>query len=442
MKRALPPVQELLAYSAAALAKAIRERSVSSAEVVGAYLARIDQVNPSINALVQTNPRALEEAHAADSRLEGGASVGPLHGVPFTAKDVLAVEGLVAAVGIPERRHVVPKRDATVVARMRNAGAVLLGKTNTPPFGGGGETDNPVYGRTLNPFDLERTPGGSSGGEAALLAAGGSPLGLGSDSGGSLRLPAHFCGVATIKPTHGRVPISGFFPPTGAMADPRSTIGPMARSVEDLVLALPLLCGPDGRDPSVPPVPAPTLAGVDLRGLRFAFHTHFGETRPSDETDECVRQVARLLNEAGAVGSELDPPELEESFRITIEYWSRSGRTGAEVDQALRDWDKYRRGMMGFMESVDLVVSPVCAHPAPGHGTVGAETFKYTVPYSLTGAPVAVVRVGTSREGLPIGVQLAAAPWQDGLALAAAAAVEAALGPFPAPGLEGEASVG
>ena len=212
----------LCAASATSLARMIRERDVSSLEVVDAYLARIDDVNPKLNAVVQIAPDARDRARDADAALARGDEVGPLHGVPFTVKDWIEAEGLICAAGFAERAQFVPKRDATVVARMRAAGAILLGKTNV--------TDGaPVYPRPNNPYDLARSPGGSSSGEAAIIAAGGSPLGLGSDSGGSIRLPAAWCGVAGLRPTSGLVPNTGHFPRIGAMHDPRTAIGPIAR---------------------------------------------------------------------------------------------------------------------------------------------------------------------------------------------------------------------
>ncbi len=193
--------------NASELAQAIRGRERSAAEVVDAHLRRIEAVNPRVNAVVQVDgERALAQAREADAALARGEAIGPLHGVPFTVKDNLEAAGIEMTIGAPERRGVVAERDAVVVARMRAAGAILLGKTNCPAYGGGIETDNEVYGRTNNPYDLERTPGGSSGGEAAAIAAGCSPCGFGTDSGASVRLPAHFCGLAALKPTAGRVP--------------------------------------------------------------------------------------------------------------------------------------------------------------------------------------------------------------------------------------------
>jgi amidase len=234
--------------TALGLARRIAARELSAEEVVRAHLERIEETK-AINAVVALNPRALDDARAAPD--------GPLHGVPFTVKDNIAASGLPMAIGVPERSGVVADTDATVVARLKQAGAILLGKTNCPPWGGGIETDNPVYGRTNNPYDLARTPGGSSGGEAAIVAAGGSPCGLGTDSGASIRLPAHFCGLAALKPTTGRVPLTGVLDDEGqlgTLGDPRTVVGPLARSIEDVALLFELIAGPDGRDAGVVPV--------------------------------------------------------------------------------------------------------------------------------------------------------------------------------------------
>ena len=231
-------MDDVIYASATDLARAIRAKAISSAEVVQVYLQRIEAVNPHLNAVVQLRPEAaLAEARAADAALARRQVLGPLHGVPMTIKDSLDTAGIITTGGTTGRASFVPAQDATVVARLRQAGAILLGKTNTPELTLWGETDNLVYGRTNNPFDLTRTPGGSSGGAAAIIAAGGSPLDIGSDTRGSIRLPAHFNGIAGIKPTSGRVPRTGHIVPWGLGAvDALTQLGPLARSVEDLGL--------------------------------------------------------------------------------------------------------------------------------------------------------------------------------------------------------------
>ena len=224
------------------IAQAIRAKEISAQEVVTAYLARIEATKAQINAVIQLAPEAMAEARQADADLAQGIVHGPLHGVPFTVKDSFATANLVS--GLDQRiRQRYPTTDATVVARLRAAGAILLGKTNCPPNGSGSDAENAIFGRTLTPHAPDRTAGGSSGGEAALIAAGGSPLGLGSDVRGGLRVPAHYCGIASLKPTTGRGPNTGVYNQPGGLTDPRSQCGPLARTVGDLALLLPIIAG-------------------------------------------------------------------------------------------------------------------------------------------------------------------------------------------------------
>jgi amidase len=412
-----------MAATAIETARLVRERELTAVEVVEAHLARIDAVNGELNAVVQVDgERALAAAAAPND--------GPLCGVPFTVKDNLEAAGIVMAIGAPERADVIPANDATVVARLRAAGAILIGKTNCPPYGGGIETDNPVYGRTSNPYDLSRTCGGSSGGEAAAVAAGLSTCGAGTDSGASVRLPAHFCGVAAIKPTAGRIPVTGVIDdegPIGALSDVRTQVGPLARSVADVALLLRLLAGPDGRDAGVPPVALHDPR--EVRGLRVAAFGAYDYAEADADTAAVLGVGAAALREAGAVVSEAGPPRG--GHDLTIEVWrSYADETG--LYRLLRRWDAFRTEMLAFGERFDLLLSPVFAGPAPVHGTLsGAETVdptSFTTPHSLTGWPAATVRCGTSSDGLPIGLQLVAKPWREDVALAAAAVLEAALG--------------
>ena len=255
---------ELFFASASWLAEGLRTGELSSLEVVDAYLARIETVNPSLNAVVRLNDDAREDARRADRERSSGALRGALHGVPFTAKDSLDTAGVVTTAGTFAWRERVPTRDATVVARVRAAGGILLGKTNTPEFTWSSETDNDVYGRTSNPYDLSRSPGGSSGGPAAIVAAAGSPFDIGSDTGDSIRQPSHVCGIAGLKPTSGRVPRTGHWPGYEGLFESFTQLGPMARRVEDLELLLPILAGPDGEDPHVPPVALGDPAAVEI----------------------------------------------------------------------------------------------------------------------------------------------------------------------------------
>jgi amidase len=359
--------------------------------------------------------------------------------VPFTVKDNICAAGLPMAIGAPERAGVVASEDATVVARLRAAGAILLGKTNCPPYGGGIETDNPVYGRTRNPYDLARTPGGSSGGEAAAIAAGCSPCGVGTDSGASVRLPAHFCGLAALKPTAGRIPVTGILDDEGqigALSDPRTQPGPLARSVADVALLLALLAGPDGRDGGVAPVALGDPDDVDIRALRVAVHTEDGLAHPTPETAATVLDAAGALRDAGATVEDARPPSG--GHELTMEVWaSYDGLDAAGLYALLRRWDGFRAAMLGFAERYDVILSPVFPEPARLHGTMNRpgemDPTSFTTPANLTGWPAATVRCGTSPKGLPIGVQLVARPWRDDVALAAAQALEDALGGWRPP---------
>lgn len=461
-------MDNLIFTSASELAQAIRDHKISSQELVKAYLARIEGVNPAINAVVQLRAEAaLEEARTYDAALAKGEIKGPLHGLPMTVKDSLETAGIISTAGTSGRATFVPARDAAPVARMKAAGAIVLGKTNLPELLLGFESDNLVYGRTNNPYDLSRTCGGSSGGEAASQAAGCSAIGLGSDTGGSIRIPAHFCGVASIKPTSGRVARTGQFPPYGGMTDRMSQVGILARRVEDLILALPLISGMDWVDQSVVPMPLGDPNAVELKGLRVAFHTDNGIATPTSETISAVQASAKTLEEAGAAVEEKAPPALDQVLEIALTLLNPDG--GARIQTALQAigtrqaspllqrflelrqrqtalsasdlvslmsrWDAFRSAMIGFMAAYDVIICPACSVPAMPHGTTldNSAAFSYVMTYNLTGWPVVVVRAGTSPEGLPIGVQVVARPWREDVALAVARNIETALGGWQPP---------
>lgn len=428
--------------SATQLARLIRSRALSVTEVVQACLDRIAAVNPSLNAVVQSDAeRALSRAVAADHAASRGEWWGPLHGVPFTVKDWIETHDLICAAGYPARASYIPPEDATVVARMRQAGAILLGKTNAV-------SGNEVYGLTNNPYRITHSPAGSSSGEAAIIAAGGSPVGLGSDSGGSIRQPAHNCGVAGLKPTTGRVPLTGHYPRINVMNDPRTVIGPLARYVEDLALVLPIIQGMDWRDASVVPAPLAEWRLVRLGGLRVVYYTDYQGITPPADVVRTVRAAAHALADAGALVEERMPPLVEETYRITRDYWRRpepeswdewdagdeTQLSSLEVEQHLFLWDRFRRAMIAFMDGVDIIVTPAAQYPARPHDD-DAGHIAYTLTYSLVGYPVVVVRSGTADDGMPIGVQVVAQPWRDDVALAAAAYLEQVLGGWQRAGL-------
>jgi amidase len=428
-------VEEIWLGGAVRTAELIRGRVVSSVEVVESFLQRIDAVNPIVNAVVVVvRERAIHEARAADESLARGETLGPLHGVPFTAKDILDTAGVETSAGNPGQVGEVPNEDAVAVARMRRAGGILLGKTNVPPGGSGGVTDNLVHGRTTNPYDQARSPAGSSGGEAAIQAAGGSPVGLASDSGGSLRVPAHFCGVAALKPTTGRVPNTGAFELPGGLTDTRTQIGPLSRFVQDLGPILEIISGPDGRDAGVVPVLIGDPEAVNPAEQRVACYTDDGTTPTSDETAAAVRNAADALAAAGWIVTEHQPEYVgRDAIDITKRYWGWDELSGGECVQLLLDWDAFRTRMLQFMEAVDVIVCPTAPGPAALHGEAVETMFNYTLPFSLTGQPCVVVPSSFTEERLPIGVQVVARVWREDVALAAAQQIEATTGGWRRP---------
>lgn len=452
-------MNQLICGSATGLAKAIRTKKVSSREVVDAYLKRIEEVNPKLNAVIQlTAETAYEQAFKADEASACGNIPGPLHGVPITLKDSFDSAGIISTGGTMGRKAFVPSRDATVMARLRKAGAIPLGKTNTPELTLSYDTNNLIYGQTNNPYDVDYSPGGSSGGAAAIVAACGSAFDVGSDYGGSLRYPSHCCGVTTIKPTSGRVPRTGHILPFGGVLDSFQQVGPIARYVEDLNLVLPLISGPDWIDPSIVPMPFGDPDKVDLKKLRIAFHIDNGIISPSDETQKAVMKAAKLLESEGAFLQETRPDGIEQSYDIMMGLLSADG--GESVRRLLRDagtqentlpwleyakpidtvlfdalivkWYNFRRTMLSFIKDYDVILCPVNAFPALLHGSLNDDlkAFSYTMTYNLTGWPSSVVRGGISQNGLPIGLQIIAQPWREDISLAVAGYFEKTLGGF------------
>ena len=420
-------MRDVIGASAGWLARAIADKKLSSVEVVRAHLEHIHTVNPRLNAVVfATAESAIKEARAADRRAKNRKAVlGPLHGVPFTAKDIFNTAGLPTTTGLRMLRSRIPDHDATVVARLRRAGAILIGKTNCPPGGSDEDGWTPARGATRNPYDVNRSPGLTSSGEAAIIAAGGSPLGLGSDSGGSIRLPAHYCGVAALKPTAGLIPVTGAYGLAGGVSDTRSQVGPMARYVSDLRIAMRVLAGPDGLDSGVAPVRAWTAP--KLEGLRVAWYADDGLARPTATVAATVKAAARALAAAGCNVTEERPPSLGEAYLVTLAFWGRKRMSYEHMYERL---DAFRTSVLKFMSRFDLVLSPVAPDIAPllKIKPVTNHQLSYTVPYSLSGNPCVVVRAGTSPENMPIGVQVVAGNWRDATALKAARAIERALG--------------
>lgn len=278
------------------------------------------------------------------------------------------------------------------------------------------------------------------------MAAGGSPLGLGSDSGGSIRWPAHCTGVVGLKPSTGLVPNSGHFPPIGHLSDPRTTIGPLARSARDLETILRVIAGPDAGDPGALPIAIGDASAVDLGAMRIATFTELPGVRPSDETAAAVTDAARVLEAAGCTVAAVSPPRLEESMPITQAYWARvrslsfrrwmppreSTLTADQIEESRFEWERFTRDMTVFMEEYDAILCPAAPQPAPPHADWTLDEYLYTLPFSLTRQPAAVVPWATSDEGMPIGVQVAGRVWRDDVVIALAIALEDARGGFVA----------
>ncbi|HEU4759557.1 MAG TPA: amidase [Dehalococcoidia bacterium] len=467
-------MEDLTAIPATALAAAIRGKQVSPVEVMRAHLRRIDEVNPRINAVVTLRPEdeLLADARAAEAALTRADGLGPLHGVPFTIKDTIETAGLRATAGTKSRADYVPHDDAPAVARLKQAGGILLGKTNTPELAMWWETENLLFGRTNNPWDLERTVGGSSGGEAAIIAARGSPLGVGSDIGGSIRWPAHCTGIAGLKPTGGRVPGTGHVPSAFGPIAWFAALGPMARSVEDLWLALDVMAGPHPSDPWSVPAPLGDYRRVDVRRLKVALYTQDGAFPVRSDVREVVAAAGQALQERGAAVEEQVPPGIQNAgetlFRILLADGGAGLRalvadpedmhpavkatlaaTGEGVSAAKLmgqtiEADAYKRTLLEFMQQYPIIIGPTARAPAYAHyqqqvdidgQSIMATHVPTTVPYNLAGLPAASVPCGLSREGLPIGVQVVGQPFREDEVLAVAAALEQALGGYRPPPL-------
>ncbi|WP_084615964.1 amidase [Solimonas flava] len=462
---------ELNFTSAKRIAALIAGKRLSAVEAVQAYLKRIDAVNPKLNAVVYPIPeRALQEARQADALLARGQSLGPLHGVPCTIKDSLATAGVRTTGGTLGHRRYVPKQDATAVARVRAAGAIVMGKTNTPELTLSGMTTNLIYGKTHNPYKYGYQPGGSTGGGASIIAAGGSAFDIGTDFGGSIRGPAHFCGITGLKPASGRVPRTGHIVDYGGYFDPFQVVGPLARWTEDLELIAAVIAGPDYIDAAIVPAPWLSPAQVDLKAMRIAYFVNNGSARaPTAETEAAVRSVAAQFADLGVEVVEDCPTALiRESNDIRQALSTADGRAWVkrllkkygttqvspvinllpapqaktpEFTRLAEAMDANRSKFLQWFSSYDLIVCPVDRAPAqpwPAEPKAKAPepgNYGYTPVFNNTGWPGAVVRAGTSPDGLPIGVQFIAKPMREDVALAAAAFIEATLGGYRKPTL-------
>jgi len=435
------------------IAELIRSGAVSPVEVAEEHLDQIGKLNPQLNAIVTLAPDLLEKAKEAESILQGGGHVGPLHGVPVTIKDTIETAGLLSTSGSKLRADYIPAKDAPAVARLKAAGAIILGKTNASEMAMDYTADNLVFGRTNHPLDASLTPGGSSGGEAVAIASHMSPGGLGSDLAGSIRVPAHFCGIAGLKPGAGRVPGEGQFPPSSGPYSLGAVIGPLARTVGDLRSLFRVIVNSEGPRMST------------LKDLRVAWYVDDGVAPVTQETKAAVESVVSSLSDAGFVTEERRAPHVERANELWLKVFSRAsvvqlrkayaGRESeggsfvtwrlssaddippASLDEYIAVWmerDQLRAEMIDWMETTPILVCPVGSTPAYKHDTlkvtldgvsIGAfRAFSYAQAFNLFDLPVVTIPAGKSKEGLPIGVQIVGRPFAEELILDVAEIVE------------------
>ncbi len=457
---------ELTFLSASQMAEQIRNKQISPVELVEAHLARIEHLNPKINAFVQIDSEGvLVQARNAEAAVMQNQNLCPLHGVPISIKSSIDVAGMRCEAGTKLREGYIASSDAPLVSRLRNAGAIILGVTNTPELLMAWETDNLLYGRTNNPWDISRTAGGSSGGEAAAIASGCSAGGVGSDGGGSIRVPAHFCGICGLKPTPGRIPATGHYPQSVGPFAQLGVIGPMARTVADLKLLFEAMQGPDIGDPSSAPVLVRWPDGNALKKIRIGYFEDDSRTPVTPETRASIRQAAEALRSSGFEVEPFRPEGLEKARQLWWKFFGVAGgmllgpiTSGHEAElspilkefngwvaaeppltaQSLLDtWierDLLRMQVFAEMEKFPVLLCPVASIPAFRHGErswqVEGKTVQYLDAWSycewfnLLGMPAAVVPVGRTPEGLPIGVQIVARPWEEELVLSVAEELE------------------
>jgi amidase len=459
-------MSDLTFLPATVMAQQIREKKISPVELAEAHLERFGRLNPILNAFVHLDAeRVRREARDAEAAAISGKPLGPLHGVPISIKSSLDVARFRCEAGTRLRAGHVATQDAPLVARLRNAGAIVLGVTNTPELLMAWETDNLLYGPTNSPWDLDYTPGGSSGGEAAAIAAGMSAGGVGSDGGGSIRVPAHFSGICGLKPTPGRIPASGHFPASGGPFALLGVVGPMARTVADVKALFEVMQGPDDGDSCAAPVSLRWPTEEETRKLRIGYFEDDGRTPVTPETRAAVRTAADALRNAGFAVEHFRPKGLEEARLLWKQFFVTSGGmlirpmfheresdlsptlkqflewssaepplTGDTLLQAWIGRDTLRARFLSQIRKFPILLCPAAAIPAFRHGerawTIDGkiihylDAWSYTEWFNLLGNPGLVVPVSQSSKGLPIGVQIVARPWEEEQALAVAAVLE------------------
>ncbi len=463
---------DIVLASATRQLELLRSKQLSVSELAEAHLTQIVRLNPRLNAFADFDAaRVRAEARRMDAVRDGP---GALHGLPVTVKSSIAAAGFRCEIGSLLHKGEQAGADAQAVERLRAAGALILGTTNCPEFLMAYETANLLYGQTRNPWDLERTPGGSSGGESAAIAAGMSAAGLGSDSGGSVRVPAHFTGICSLKPTPGRIPGRGHLPPCIGPFSILGAIGPMARTIDDVSMLFHVLSGRDPCDPASPPAPLRKPDLNELRRNRIGCFEDDGLVPVTPETRQAVCSAAEALRQAGFRVERFRPQTLEPLRKIWWKFFVQCGAmfyepliegrqaqlspifmeflaiagaasplTATELLNAWAELDLLRAETLAAMREYPVLLCPVASVPAFRHGErtwkIGSRTVeyldavRYTQWFNALACPAAVVPVNRSPEGLPIGVQIAARPFEDEIALGIAAVLDAAFGYRPPP---------
>jgi len=453
-----------------------RRKEISPVELIAAHLDRIEQIQPQLNPFVHIDAEsALARARDSESRIARGETLRPLEGIPLTVKSSLDAAGWPCPAGSLLRKDYIPSANATLVSRLEDVGAILLGNTNTPEFLMAYETNNRLTGKTSNPWNPAYSAGGSSGGEAAAIASGCSMGGVGSDGGGSIRTPAHFCGICGLKPTPGRIPATGHFPPGGGAFAWIGVVGPMARTVADLRALFAIMAGPDPGDALSAPIPVREIAPADLRGLRIGILENPELGRPTPETLSTLRHTAQFLCD---LNHRVEPFKLEKLDQALDLWWfffgqviadlfrqSTSGKesqlspmfleyleaTQAEPKVTLDSFQKacverdlVRASLLRQLRDVPILLSAVSTAPAFKHGAGNyrphdphnyRDTMRFSQWLNLAGFPGLSLPMGQSPEGLPINIQLIGRPHEEELLLAVAAQLEQARCPWQPPQL-------